>query len=200
MKQDEVEAVLGPPNRTFGRDEHGFWSYYASNGTKLVVRFMGDGVVGEATYEPLGGKSRPVASIESELAGRSIYKLLADRAWKTSQEEQAKKMEEFRNEHQLRPTRLPLACAAHLSATQHGHSGTRPWTPDPCQKDHSVTRGAGRSDAGRKRQDVLDRLGEPSSRYSIDGGDGIRESFTYDLASGETVVIRLADGKVVARQ
>src|SRR5271165_4928723 len=129
MKKDQVEAALGPPNRTFGTDDHAFWSYYASNGTKLVVRFMGDGVLGEATYEPVGGKSKPVASIESELAGRSIYKLLADRAWKTSQEEQAKKMEEFRSEHQIRPagSRSPVR----PTIVQLNTATVEPATPGP---------------------------------------------------------------------
>jgi hypothetical protein len=196
MKQDEVEAVLGPPNRTFGRDAHAFWSYYAANGTKLVVRFMDEGVLGEATYEPVHGKSWPVASIESELAGRSIYKLLAERAGKRSEEEQAKKMEEFRNEHQIR-------ASGSRSPVRPSMVTVEPATPGPqtpAKKTIVSVDALAAVSAGATRENVLSRLGEPSSRYSIDSGDGVRESFTYDLASGETVVIRLSGGKVVARQ
>jgi hypothetical protein len=196
MKQDEVEAVLGPPNRTFGTDAHAFWSYYAANGTKLVVRFMDDGVLGEATYEPVHGKSWPVASIESELAGRSIYKILAERAGKRSDEEQAKKMEEFRNEHQIRPA----GSRSSVRPTMVTVEAAPPGPQAPAKKTIVSADALAAVTPGATRQDVLSRLGEPSSRYSIDSGDGVRESFTYDLASGETVVIRLSGGKVVARQ
>jgi hypothetical protein len=50
--------------------------------------------------------------------------------------------------------------------------------------------------AGATREDVLSRLGEPSSRYAISDDQGIRESFTYDLSNGVAVVIRLVGGKV----
>lgn len=50
---------------------------------------------------------------------------------------------------------------------------------------------------GATRGDVLNRLGEPSSRFSIAGDEGVRESFTYHLESGNPVVIRLVNGKVV---
>ena len=43
LKPAEVEALLGEPNRIFGRDDHAMWSYYAANGTIVWVRFMGDG-------------------------------------------------------------------------------------------------------------------------------------------------------------
>lgn len=100
MTPQEVEAALGQPNRTFGRDQHAFWSYYAANGTKLVVRFMGDdGLLGEATYEPIGEKSRSVASIERELNGQNIYKLMADRAWKKVQEHDSAQRQAFQNAH-----------------------------------------------------------------------------------------------------
>jgi hypothetical protein len=49
--------------------------------------------------------------------------------------------------------------------------------------------------AGRNR--FLIQLGEPNARFAIASDEGTRESFTYDLASGEAVVIRLLDGKVV---
>src|SRR5579871_1288152 len=80
MSPSEVEFALGQPNQTFGPEGHAFWFYYAANGTKLSVRFMGEGVLGEASYSNVGEKSWPVASVEQELAGRDIYKLLQERA------------------------------------------------------------------------------------------------------------------------
>lgn len=43
---------------------------------------------------------------------------------------------------------------------------------------------------------IAARLGEPSSRYAITDDDGTRGSFTYDLETGQTVVIHLLAGKV----
>jgi len=76
LRQQEVEAALGQPNRTCGAGDHGFWYHCAANGTKLQVRFMGDGL-GDASYIDVG------ASIESELNGRNIYKVLQERAAKS---------------------------------------------------------------------------------------------------------------------
>ncbi len=72
MSQDEVRAALGEPNRIFGRDGNGFWYYYGANGTKVQVRFMSGGVLGEAKYTAVGEKSWPVASVDRDLAGRDI--------------------------------------------------------------------------------------------------------------------------------
>lgn len=84
MTQAQAESLLGRPNRIFRMGpDGGMWYYYSANGTKVQVRFM-DGVVGEAEYDPVQGKSYSVASIERELAGRSIYKLMAERAGKRS--------------------------------------------------------------------------------------------------------------------
>ena len=46
------------------------------------------------------------------------------------------------------------------------------------------------------REEVLSQLGEPSSRFSIAGDDGVRETFSYDLDTGEAA-IRLVAGRVV---
>lgn len=49
---------------------------------------------------------------------------------------------------------------------------------------------------GMSRADVVAALGEPSSRFSMTGGDGVRESFRYHLPDGRSVEIRLVDAKV----
>ena len=50
---------------------------------------MGEDGLGEAKYEYLNEKSRPVASVASDLGGRDIYRVMADRAWKKVEQRQA---------------------------------------------------------------------------------------------------------------
>lgn len=126
MKKDEVERVLGPPNRIFGKDDHAFWYYYASNGTKLSVRFMDDGVLGEAEYYSIGEKRRQVTSIERELNGRDIFKLLQERATKRSEAWLAQKREESRVDQ-----------AARSEAAAPGDSDDGFWVDGPeCATEH----------------------------------------------------------------
>jgi YD repeat-containing protein len=188
MSPQEVEAVLGKPNRTLGRDDRpGFWWYYAADGTKLSVRFMGEDGLGEAKYEYLHGSSRSVASVASDLGGRDIYKVMSDRAWKRTQEQQAIKMSDFRAAHGGHGTQPSVVIV-----------GAVPVAPsDPAPPKRIVSPEAlAAITVGANREDVLSRLGEPSSRFAITDDDGTRESFTYDLASGATVEIRLLAGKV----
>jgi outer membrane protein assembly factor BamE (lipoprotein component of BamABCDE complex) len=208
MRKDEVEAALGPPNRVFGTDNHAFWYYYASNGIKLTVRFMDDGVLGEAKYYAVGEKSWPVASIERELNGRDIYKLLQERATKRSQEWLAQKMEENRIDQAARSEALRRG--ARPAGSYPSSRGMQPSmitvesanvpraaeTEAPAKKRIVSTDALAAVTLGATRDDVLKRLGEPNSRFTITGDEGVREAFTYDLDSGETVVIRLVDGKV----
>jgi hypothetical protein len=189
MKAPEVEAVLGQPNRTLGGDGHGFWFYYAANGAKLSVRFMGDDGLGEAKYEFLHEKSQAVASVAGDLGGRDIYKIMADRAWKRNQEESATKMNEFRAAHS--------GHGAHPGVVTVDPVPVAPADPAPPKRIVSAAAYSGIA-PGATRQDVLSQLGEPNSRYAITDDDGTRESFTYDLDNGETVVIRLLAGKVTA--
>jgi len=91
MTPYQVIVAIGYPNRVFqtapGEDlcqncipNEGFWYYYAQDGTILTVRMM-DAELGEAEYEPLDGPSKNVASVERELNGKSIFSLMADRAY-----------------------------------------------------------------------------------------------------------------------
>jgi len=204
MKKEEVESALGPPNRIFGTDGHAFWYYYAANGTKLQVRFM-DGVLGEAKYYAIGEKSWSVASIEREMNGRDIYKLLQERALQRSSESLAKKMEENRidaaaRSEALRRSTRPASSVARSRGVQPSvvtvESATAVTEP-PAPKRIVSAEALAAVTPGATREDVLNRLGEPSSRFAISGDEGVRESFTYDLDTGEAVVIRLMDGKVV---
>ncbi|MBZ5611088.1 MAG: hypothetical protein LAP38_22730 [Acidobacteriia bacterium] len=208
MTKDEVEAALGQPNRIFGTDGHAFWYYYASNGTKLHVRFMDDGVLGEARYYAIGEKNWPVASIERELNGRDIYKLLQERAEKKSEEWLAKKREENRIDQAARSEALrrsvrPAGSGARSRVVQPSVVVVDPVPvpraepEQPAQKRVVSAEALAAVTLGATRDNVLSRLGEPNSRFAITGDEGVRESFTYDLDSGETAVIRLLDGKVV---
>jgi hypothetical protein len=188
MAPQDVEAVLGQPNRTMEKNGHGFWWYYAAGGTKLSVRFMGEDGLGEAKYEYLNEKSRPVASVASDLGGRDIYKVMADRSWKKVEQRQANKMDSFRAAHSGRsgqPSTVSLTSVPVDRAD-----------PAPPKRIVSAEAYAGIA-VGSTRDEVLACLGEPSSRYAISDDDGTRESFTYDVDNGETVVIHLLGGKVI---
>jgi hypothetical protein len=189
MSPQAVEAVLGPPNRTLGTNEHGFWFYYAANGTELSVRFMGDAGLGEAKYVDLAEKSRPVASIESQLSGRDIYKLLQERATTKYQERQASQLSSSRPISARRGVRPSVVTMASVPVDQADPAPPKRIVPATAFATLSV---------GATRQDVLSRLGEPSSRYAITDDEGSHESFNYDLDNGGTVVIRLLAGKVTA--
>jgi outer membrane protein assembly factor BamE (lipoprotein component of BamABCDE complex) len=204
MTKDEVEAALGPPNRVFGTDGHGFWYYYASDGIKLEVRFM-DGVLGEAKYNAAGEKSWSVASIEREMNGRDIYKLMQERALERSKEraaatraenlaESAARNEALRQGHRPGSSRLR---GAQPNVVTVGSVPVPHADPQPAPKRIVPAATLAAIAVGATRDDVLTQLGEPNARFAITGDEGTRESFTYDLDSGEAVVIRLLDGKVV---
>jgi hypothetical protein len=208
MKKEEVEAALGQPNRIFGNDGHGWWYYYAANGIKLDVRFVDDGVLGEANYRAVGEKSWPVASIEREMNGRDIFTLLQERAGKRSAEWLARKREESRIDQAARSEELRRG--VRQSTSSYRSRDVQPSTvavesvpipraaePEVPQKKRIVSAEALTAIApGATREELLNRLGEPSSRFAITSDEGVRESFTYDLDNGETVVVRLLNGKV----
>lgn len=194
MSREQVEALLGQPNRTLGdsrgRGWHGFWWYYAADGTKLSVRFAGEDGLGEAKYEYLHAKSQPVGSVAADLGGRDIYKVMADRASKRIQEHQAEKMSAFRAAHSGHGAQPGMVTRSAVPVA--------PAQPPPPK--HIVSANAVTAiTVGTARDDVLNRLGEPSSRYSISDDDGTHETFTYDLDSGGVVTIRFVGGKVTER-
>ena len=200
MTRDQVEAVLGQAGRTCesSRGQSGFWHYYASNGVRLTVRFMSEGGLGEARYEPLGAKSYSVASVESELGGKTIYELGAERARKKVEENDALRRAEFQREHAIRgrvtgsrSTPASVIAAENANAAQ---------TVAPAEKRIVAADALAAITSGVSREDVLSKLGEPNGRYSITGDEGTRESFTYALDDGRDVVVRLLNGKVTTVQ
>lgn len=202
MTHEEVEAVLGPPNRTLGKGQNGHWFYYASNGTKVDIWFVDDGVLGDAKYDTPGQKSWRVASVERDLGGRDLFKVLAERARDRSNQRSAQRTQDFRSDQGARMEALRQRAGSTSRGAQPSvvtvapASAAQPAAPKrmvAAEAIAAITPGTG-------RDDVLARLGEPSARFSIAGDEGARESFTYDLDNGETVIIRLLDGKVVKVQ
>lgn len=218
MSRDAVRALLGDPNETW--DRNGFWWYYAANGTALFVRFLGDKAneLGEARYErpEYGVSGRPVASIEKELAGRSIHKIMADRAWQRSSPESYE--ESKRSEPH--PATLPPGTAERVRAATAARAEARGFTVPrrvqtqvaPVTSAAPVSGSAERAPepprrriaanlveavkTGMTRAEVVKNLGEPGGYFRITGSDKAVETLTYDLDSGATASIRLEDGKV----
>ncbi len=186
MTRPEVEAILGQPNRIFGNDNHASWYYYAPDGVKLTVRFMDDGVLGEAKYCSVGEKCASVPAIESEMNGQDIYKLLQQRATRRLAESHPSPLRRpgLRAQPgviQVDPVPIPRATETAASA---------PKRLVPADALATIV-------PGTTRDEVLSKLGDPSSRYAISDDEGTRESFTYDLSNGETVTLRLLNGAVV---
>lgn len=211
MTEEQVEAALGQPNTIFGKSPHAFWSYFAADGAKLSVRFMGDGL-GDADYERPGEKSRRVASIETDLNGKDPFTVGAERAWKKTQEADEKRMEQFRADRAIHPEAQrngtpppgaarqprpsqPATVQSGLTIVAPSTAAQTPQEPPPPKRIIPVETLATVA-PGTTREDVLSRLGEPANRSSITSSDGTRETFIYYGEDGE-VRIRLVDGKVV---
>ena len=80
MRPKEVGAALGEPNAVVGPDDHAVWLYYAADGTRLSVRFMDDGVLGEAIFDAAGKPDWSVAAVERDLNGRDVRDVMRERA------------------------------------------------------------------------------------------------------------------------
>src|SRR5258706_2955372 len=194
MTPDDVEQMLGEPNREFGPRGQGFWYYYGVDGTALRVRFM-SGELGEADFDRRA-KTWPVDSVKEELAGRSIYEVMAERATKKNSNSQRTRESQT----------APVTSASHLGQSSHSQQGsiieispsaTDAAPPGPSEPITAITVSALASVKMRmSRDDVLRALGKPSSRFSIAGSDGVTEYLSYQVEDGRKVTIRLLSGKV----
>jgi len=122
----------------------------------------------------VGGK--PVASVERELAGRNIYKVMADQA----------------------AAELPKHGPAAASRPSSTVATIRnvPVTPDPPQRRISPQM-ASSIKQGMTRSEVVAALGEPSGGMAIASGESDYEDMTYLLDPGGELSVRLEMGKVV---
>ncbi len=189
MTPGQIEGMFGQPNRELGERGQGFWYYYGVDGTALEIRFM-SGELGEAVYEKRTSK-RSVESIARELGGRSIYKVMAERATEKSKESLRQSMEAQRSA-QGRPSQGPQSTVTVVRTTE----ASRPAESEPPPAPITAQALAGVK-IGAAREDVLRMIGQPASRLAIAGSDGVREDFEYHLEGGRKVVIGLLDGKVV---
>ncbi len=179
QQPSEVEAILGEPNRIFGKN---FWCYYALDGKKLEIRFM-DGVLGEANYRSIGGETKtPLESVASDLGGRSIYKLLSERA-----SDRIK-----RTYSSGSPTQSSRQAIRQTTIERVDSFVDRPAPAQRIVAQEAISAIA----AGSDRTEVVAKLGEPSFRRSITSDEGSQETFTYHLEGGKPVQIRLVNGKV----
>jgi hypothetical protein len=183
MTPDQVEAAFGPPNRRFpmGSARGGRWYYHGADGTILDLWFMGEDELGQAKYDFPRGEDLPVAAIERELNGRSIFSLMAERAsQRTSQ-----KWSSGRTGGSSR------------SASTQSIEVLRAAEPSAPPRFSIVTRDALNSiPPGAARADVVQRLGQPTFKSSISDDEGARETYTYHLDESTPVSIRLLNGKV----
>jgi hypothetical protein len=194
MTPDDVEHMLGEPNREFGPRGQGFWYYYGVDGTALRVRFM-SGELGEADFDRRA-KTWPVDSVKEELGGRSIYEVMAERATKKNSNPQRTQESQT----------TPVTSASHLGHSSHSQQGSiievSPSATDaaplvPAEPIVAITVSALASVKMRmSRDDVLRALGKPSSRFSVAGSDGVTEYLSYQVEDGRKVTIRLLSGKV----
>jgi len=194
MTPDDVEQMLGEPNREFGPRGQGFWYYYGVDGTALRVRFM-SGELGEADFDRRA-KTWPVDSVKEELAGRSIYEVMAERATKKNSNSQRTRESQT----------APVTSASHLgrsSQSQQGSiieispSATDAAPPVPAEPIAATTVSALASVKMRmSRDDVLRALGKPSSRFSIAGSGAATEYLSFQVEDGRKVTIGLLSGRV----
>ena len=174
MTEDHVRALLGDPNETF--EKIGIWTYYAAEGTALHLRFFDQDGLGEASYRrsEYGVSGKPVASIQQELNGRSIFSILAERAGQRSPREGPRR---FASSH---PDPIEIEQA-----------------PPPPRQSHPLAPTLIQSIVtGMARGDVIARLGEAARAMKVSGAEQDVETLTYDLESGRRAEIRLEDGKV----
>jgi hypothetical protein len=174
-----VESLLGQPNFEAGQRSPGdstMWHYYAEDGTAVLLQFIRNQLA-IAKYErkDLGVSGKPVQSVERELAGRNIFKVMADQA----------------------TAELPKHGAAAAARPSSSVTTVRnvSVTPDPPQRrisPHLIDS----VKPGMTRADVVAALGEPSGGMAIAGGESDYEDMTYLLDPAGEMSVHLEKGKV----
>jgi hypothetical protein len=177
MDRDSVRALLGDPNASL--EKAGIWEYYAEDGTELFVRFFGE-QLGEAIYRrsDYGLAGRPVQSIAQELNGRSIYAIMADRAWQRSSPES------YAKHHASSPAAPVTVIQSHVSKAP-----APPAKKIPKELFDEIH-------AGMSRAEVVAKLGDPSGGLRIGGGNET-ENLTYALDPSGQATVSFKSGIVV---
>ena len=167
MKPDEVEAMFGPPNRRFPMRSArgGKWYYQGADGTILDLWFLGDDELGEAKYILPNNTERPVGSIEQELAGRSIFSVMAQRGGGGGS---SRTITEVAMPNTSVPVVKRIVANAAIDAVK----------------------------VGMGREEVVEKLGAPTYKSAITGGNGFIETYSYFVDENTQVSIQLLNGKV----
>jgi hypothetical protein len=184
MTPETVEQILGEPNETLsGRGEPGFYFYYASQGTCVKVRFMQNGLLGEAKYDRLDGTTAlggdMVASVTQDLSGRSIYEILAAQA--------SQKVAQRSNERRPIRTTSNSTQVVSLPPIEAAKPPARLIAAEAWAKIAT----------GMTRVEVITQVGEPLSTMKIAGSDPPVETLRYAFESEGDATVRLEDGKAV---
>ncbi len=189
MTPETVRQVLGEPNQilTGLRDgQPGFYFYYAANGTSVTVRFMQNHLLGEAKYDHVGGRplgGTMVGSIDRDLAGRSIYKILSDQA-------SAEVAQRAADHH-------PMLSHSSPTMTASTSANVAPYEP-PQPPARRITADDWKKVAlGMTRDAVIAQLGEPLSSSQISGLDPPVEILQYAFVPEGDAKVRLENGKVI---
>lgn len=187
LTRDSIVAAFGRPTRRCLDQEggSGFWYYHDSDGTILQLRFFSPGELAEANYLLPTGQRIPVAALEQQRGGESIYRLSAQRAG------------ERRGAGQL--------ASRSGRRSRSGGGGTPPPIPQATEPQRPARRTVITAEAlagiaaGASKEQVIEQLGEPSSQSSLTGDDGVRETLSYHLADGQLVAIRFLNGLLTAK-
>jgi hypothetical protein len=188
LTRDSIAAAFGRPTRRCLDEEggSGFWYYHDSDGTILQLRFFSPGELAEANYLLPTGQRIPVAALEQQRGGESIYRLSAQRAG------------------ERRRAGQPASRSASRSRSG-GGGGTPPPIPQAREPERPARRTVITAEAlaavaaGASKEQVIQQLGEPSSQSSLTGDEGVRETLSYHLADGQAVAIRFLNGLLTAK-
>jgi len=177
MDTATVRGILGEPNES---NDIGLWHYYAADGTALFVRFIRDQLT-DARYEHSGWgvSGRPVRSVEKDLGGRDVFKIMADRAW---QERSPAEYAKYGGTNRRA-----------LGTTTDNSIGAAP-PPEPKRRIAADLIDSLKT--GMTRAEVVGILGEPFGAMRIGGGDSDMDTLTYALDPQGQATIQIEKGKV----
>lgn len=179
MTRETVRQIMGDPNETIAKagGAPDAYYYYAADGTRVVIRFMENDLLGDAKYESAGGPKdgRMVASVEHDLDGRTIQQVL---------QEQANLKPAARSDapHQLL-SRKPATETQTVAAIEPAKALQHPVSAEDWKK----------ISAGMSRDEVVAQLGAPLSSMNDAGGEVLH--YTLDAAGEANVTLEA--GKVV---
>jgi hypothetical protein len=171
MSKEQIQAALGAPNRTIDLASGiSVWTYYSANGTSTNVGFA-NGLVGDVQLQggPVtkGQKTpRRPATIQRELASRPSTQLTLQQGKRGS----------------VRSSKSPVIIPMEPVAA----------TPKRIVSEEQLAS----MTVGTRRQEVIDKLGEPSGKFAIAGMDNAPETLTYHLESGKAVELKFEAGKL----